>query len=216
MCIVSMRVVTQTRGERKEQTRRALLDAALELADEQTLAALSLRQVARAVGIVPTAFYRHFDSLDDLGLALVEESFVSLRSMMRAVRRDDPAFDEIIDRSLDVLVEHVHAQRGHFAFIARERAAGPPVVREEIRHQIELFERELATDLARIPGTGDWSPEDLQVLANLIVTSVVATAEQVIHARPDAEDRIVARARTQLRMVLVGALNWRSRGSEVP
>jgi AcrR family transcriptional regulator len=211
-----MWVVTQTRGERKEQTRRALLEAALELADEQTLAALSLRQVARAVGIVPTAFYRHFDSLDDLGLALVEESFVSLRAMMRAVRRGDPAFDEIIDRSLDVLVEHVHAQRGHFAFIARERAAGPPVVREEIRHQIELFERELATDLARIPGTGDWSPEDLQVLANLIVTSVVATAEQVIHARPDAEDRIVARARTQLRMVLVGALNWRSRGNEVP
>jgi len=207
-----MRVVTQTRGERKEQTRRAILDAALELADEQTLAALSLRQVARAVGVVPTAFYRHFDSLDDLGLALVEESFVSLRAMMRAVRRGDPAFDEIIDRSLDVLVEHVHAQRGHFAFIARERAAGPPVVREEIRHQIELFERELATDLARIPGTADWSPEDLQVLANLIVTSVVATAEQVIHARPDAEDRIVARARTQLRMVLVGALNWESRG----
>ena len=209
-------MVTQTRGERKEQTRRAILDAALELADEQTLAALSLRQVTREVGIVPTAFYRHFDSLDDLGLALVEESFVSLRTMMRAVRQGDPAFDEIIDRSLDVLVEHVHAQRGHFAFIARERAAGPPVVRDEIRHQIELFERELAADLARIPGTADWSPEDLQVLANLIVTSVVATAEQVVHARPDAEDRIVDRARTQLRMVLVGALNWRSRRPDVP
>ena len=203
--------MTQTRGERKERTRRAILDAALELSDAQTLAALSLRQVAREVGIVPTAFYRHFASLDDLGLALVEESFVSLRAMMRAVRRGDPGFDQIIDRSLDVLVEHVHAQDRHFAFIARERAAGPPVVREEIRHQIELFERELATDLARIPGTETWSPGDLYVLANLIVTSVVATAEQVIQAPPDAEDRIVARARTQLRMVLIGALNWESR-----
>ena len=56
-----------------------------------------------------------------------------------------------------MLVEHVHAQRAHFAFIARERAAGPPVVREAIRHQIELFERELATDLARLPGTERWS-----------------------------------------------------------
>ncbi len=203
--------MTQTRGERKERTRRAILDAALELSEEQTFAALSLRQVAREVGIVPTAFYRHFPSLDDLGLALVEESFASLRAMLRAVRRGDPSFDEIIDRSLDVLVEHVHAQRGHFAFIARERAAGPPVVREEIRHQIELFERELAADLARIPGTEAWSTDDLQVLADLIVTSVVATAEEVIQARPDTEPRIVARARTQLRMVLVGALNWRSR-----
>ena len=203
--------MTQTRGERKEQTRRAILDAALDLSEEQTFAALSLRQVAREVGIVPTAFYRHFASLDDLGLALVEESFASLRAMLRAVRRGDPSFDQIIDRSLDVLVEHVHAQRGHFAFIARERAAGPVLVREEIRHQIELFERELATDLARIPGTDAWSSEDLQVLADLIVTSVVATAEEVIRARPDTESRIVARARTQLRMVLVGALNWRSR-----
>jgi len=211
MCFVSIRVVTQTRGERKEQTRRAILDAALRLSDEQTLAALSLRQVAREVGIVPTAFYRHFASLDDLGLALVEESFASLRAMMWAVRRGDPAFDQIIDRSLDVVVEHVHAQRGQFAFIARERAAGPPVVREEILHQIERFERELATDLARIPGTDAWSSEDLQVLSNLIVTSVVATAEQVIHARPDAEGRIVTRARAQLRMVLIGALNWRSK-----
>ena len=130
--------------------------------------------------------------------------------MMRDVRRDAPAFDRIIDRSLDVLVEHVHTQRAHFGFIARERAAGPAVVREEIRHQIELFERELATDLARLPGTDAWSPEDLRVLANLIVTSVVATAEQIV-ARPDAEAEVVARARTQLRMVLIGALNWRSR-----
>ena len=201
-----------TRGERKERTRRAILDAALELSEAQTFAALSLRQVAREVGIVPTAFYRHFASLDQLGLALVEESFASLRAMLRDVRRDAPAFDRIIDRSLDVLVEHVRAQRAHFGFIARERAAGPATVREEIRQQIELFERELATDLARLPGTEPWSAEDLQVLANLIVTSVVATAEQIVHASPDAEKAIAERARTQLRMVIIGALGWRSRG----
>lgn len=211
MCTDNMRAVTDTRGERKQRTRRAILDAALGLSGEQTLAALSLRQVAKEVGIVPTAFYRHFSSLDDLGLALVEDSFAALRAMLRDVRRDAPAFDRIIDRSLDVLVANVHSQRAHFGFIARERAAGPSVVREEIRHQIELFERELATDLARLPGTDTWSADDLRVLANLIVTSVVATAEQIIAARPDAEADIVARARTQLRMVLIGALNWHSR-----
>ena len=56
-------------------------------------------------------------------------------------------------------------------------------MREEIRHQIELFERELATDLARLPGTDSWTQEDLQVLANLIVTQMVALAEQIITAR---------------------------------
>ena len=203
----------RTRVERKERTRRAILDAALRLSEESSLGALSLRQVAKEVGIVPTAFYRHFESIEALGLALVDESFASLRAMLRDVRRGDPAFDDMADRSINVLVEHVHRQRAHFLFIARERAAGPPAVREEIRHQIELFERELATDLARLPGTQSWSAEDLGILSNLIVTALVATAEAILGApaRPDAEKAIVETARTQLRMVLVGALNWRSK-----
>ena len=72
-----------SRVARKERTRRAILDAALELSSESTMAALSLRQVAKEVGIVPTAFYRHFDSVEALGVALVAESFASLRSMLR-------------------------------------------------------------------------------------------------------------------------------------
>src|ERR1700742_2109017 len=113
----------ESRVERKGRTRRAILDAALRLCENSSLVALSLRQVAKEVGIVPTAFYRHFDSIESLGLALVDESFVSLRAMLRDVRRNGPAFDDIIDSSLRVLVEHVHAQRDHFAFIARECAA---------------------------------------------------------------------------------------------
>jgi len=209
--------VTESRGERKERTRRAILDAALRLCEDSSLVALSLRQVAKEVGIVPTAFYRHFDSIESLGLALVDESFVSLRAMLRDIRRGDaagtPPLANIVDGSVEILFEHVRQQRSHFLFIARERAAGPPSVREAIRHEIELCERELATDLARLPGTDSWSAEDLRVLSNLIVTAMVATAEQIMVAsgRPGAEKQIVESARTQLRMVLVGALNWRSR-----
>ena len=199
--------------ERKERTRRAILDAALELCEDSTLMALSLRQVAKEVGVVPTAFYRHFDSIEQLGLALVEESFVSLRAMMRDVRRrNDPGFREVIDGSVDVLVRHVRLQDRQFAFIARERFAGPPAVREAINREIALFERELATDLARLPGTDTWSGEDLRVVSNLIVNALVATVENILSARPgsDAERRFADTARTQLRMLMIGALNWDS------
>lgn len=205
--------MTETRGERKERTRRAILDAALGLCEESSLVALSLRQVAKEVGIVPTAFYRHFDSIEALGLALVDESFVSLRAMLRDIRRGDPSYGAVVDRSITTLVEHVHQQHDHFLFIARERAAGPLSVREAIRHEIELCERELSTDLARLPGTDAWSGEDLRILSNLIVMAMVATAEAILSAppRPEAEKQIVETARAQLRMVLVGALNWQSR-----
>ena len=198
-----------SRAEQKERTRRAILDAALKASAENGLAGLSLRQVAKDVGIVPTAFYRHFDSIDALGLALVEESFVSLRGMLREVRRGNPAPREIIRTSVAVLARHAEQQRDHFAFIARERAAGPPQVRRAVRHQLELVERELATDLARLSGSA-WSTEDLQVVSALIVTATVAVVEDLLDpdGRPTAE--VLERAEKQLRMLVVGALQWRS------
>jgi len=202
-----------SRVERKERTRRAILDTALDLSADTSLVAVSLRQVAKEVGIVPTAFYRHFASIEALGLELVDESFVSLRAVLRDVRRPEPSLKQLIDASVDVLAEHVEARRAHFGFIARERVAGPPAVREAVRHQIELVERELATDIARIPGTEAWSSDDLRVLSKLMVTSMVATAETLILAsRPEVTTDIKDRARTQLRMVLVGAMNWKSQG----
>jgi AcrR family transcriptional regulator len=209
---VEVRAVS--RSERKEATRQAILDAALQLSSETGLAGLSLRSVAKAVGIVPTAFYRHFASIDELGLALVDQSFASLREMLRDVRRNSTELHGVIDRSVDVLVEHVHQRRQHFRFVARERASGPPAVRQAIRHELELFERELATDLARLPNANSWSSDDLRIMANLIVTAMVSTAESIIAAppeRPDVEREVVRTAVQQLRMIVVGAMNWRSR-----
>jgi AcrR family transcriptional regulator len=204
----------ENRHARKERTRRAILDATLAQADEGSLATVSLRRVAREVGIVPTAFYRHFASVDEVGLALVDESFASLRQMLKDVRRGNPTLQGVIRGSVAILVEHAHAQERHFRFIARERVSGPPVVRQAIRHGLELFERELATDLARLPRTGSWSTEDLRIMANLIVTAMVSTAEAVIDAppeRPDVEREIVRTAEQQLRMIVVGASHWESR-----
>ena len=202
----------ETRSEKKERTRRAILDAALRLTEDTGLAGLSLRQVAKEVGIVPTAFYRHFESIDQLGLTLVEESFVSLRAMIRDVRQGAPSLGQIVDRSVAVLVEHVRDERAHFGFIARERSGGSAVVRDAIRTQFQLFERELATDLARLP-MDHWSGDDLRILSNLIVGSMITTSEEILRAEEREMPEIRHRARTQLLMVIVGALNWKSRGT---
>lgn len=206
--------MTGARVEQKERTRRAILDAALALSEDTTLVALSLRQVAKEVGIVPTAFYRHFPSIEDLGLALVEESLDTLRTLLRELRRtagDD--FRSIIDGSVAVLVTQVRQDQAHFGFIARERFAGPATVREAIARGIELAERELSIDLAHLPGTDQWSEEDLRVLSTLIVGAMVATAERLLTAGSgSAEERGIAdTARAQLRMMLIGAMHWRSR-----
>lgn len=47
-----------------------VLDAALALVTEEGPGALSIREVARRVGLTPMAIYRHFDGLDALRAAL--------------------------------------------------------------------------------------------------------------------------------------------------
>ncbi len=210
---VSISEAAESRSEKKERTRRAILDAALRLTEDTGLAGLSLRQVAKEVGIVPTAFYRHFDSIDQLGLALVEESFASLRAMIRDVRQGTPSLAQIVDSSVAVLIEHVTEQRAHFGFIAREKSGGSAVVREAVRRQFAFFERELATDLARLP-MDHWSADDLRILSNLIVGAMITTSEEILRAEPRELAEIQHRARTQLLMMIVGALNWKSRGSD--
>jgi AcrR family transcriptional regulator len=208
-----------SRTEQKERTRRAILDAALALAEEGGLAAISLRQIAKEIGIVPTAFYRHFAGTEELGLALVEESFDALRAMLRDAREvrgpiaDDRAlFLAVVDRSLEALVTHAGQSDRHLRFISRERIAGPKVIRDAVRHQLQLVESELAVDIGRVPGVTRWSSEDLLVLADLIVNAMLAQAEELARAggRPDEVRRIAEKARRQLHMVLIGALRWDS------
>lgn len=214
-----MSSAAESRSEQKERTRRAILEAALVLAEEGGLASISLRQVAKEVGIVPTAFYRHFEGIDELGLALVEESFDALRAMLRDARDitrpvadDRELFLAVVDSSLDALVNSARQSPRQIRFIARERSAGPSVVRDAVRHQMQLVERELATDIARVPGVTTWSNDDLLILADLIVNAMLAQAEELIRTKPRSEDekRIAAVARRQLHMVLVGALKWDS------
>jgi AcrR family transcriptional regulator len=176
------------------------------------MAGLSLRSVAKAVGIVPTAFYRHFESVEALGVALVDEAFASLRQVLRDIRRDMD-LQRVIDDSVAILARNARERRAQFMFIGRERVGGLPAVREAIRHELGLFERELATDLVRLPGMRSWSSEDLRILSNLIVGAMVETAEAILTAppgRPDVEREVVRTAERQLRMVVVGAVNWKS------
>ena len=95
-------------------TRQALLDAALlRIEAGESFDSLSLRSVARGAGIVPNAFYRHFASMDELGLTLVEESFRTLRAMLREAREGLPP-EDIIRRSVEILMEHVRQNRLRF------------------------------------------------------------------------------------------------------
>lgn len=206
-------VPVESRQAQKERTRQAILASALELSQTQGFAQISLRQVSRHAGVVPTAFYRHFESMDQLGLALVEQSFSTLRRMIRDAQRDPEVFDNIIDAAADVLVEAVKESKAHFGFVARERVGGPEIVRTAIRHELDLFVSELAVVLARLPNIENWDMDDVQMVSRLFVRNMVSNAEEVVEmpdGRPDLEEQIKEGARRQMRLIVIGFKDWRS------
>lgn len=205
--------VVLSRQKQKERTRQALLDAALRLAAESGFAQLSLRQVAREAGIVPTAFYRHYASMDELGLALVEQSFQTLRAMIRDAQRDPETFSNIIDASAEILVRVVKEHKAHFGFVARERASGSEAVRDAIQRELELFISELAVVLARLPHVENWSAEDVAMASGLFVRNMVYRAEQVVQmpeGRVDLEATIKRKAQREMRLIVLGFAAWDS------
>jgi AcrR family transcriptional regulator len=202
------------RSHDKARTRRALLDGALELLADRSLDNVGIREVTRAAGVTPAAFYRHFDRMDDLGVVLVDEAFATLRQLMRDARDDVVAADDIAQRSVGVLVRHIHDHRPHYRFLVREQYSALPEVRTRIRTEIRLFSTELATDLARLPVVNGWPVRDLVMLADLIVDLMVRTAQRILEAVEEAPERepvLVEETVRQLRYLTLGATVWQPR-----
>jgi AcrR family transcriptional regulator len=197
-----------SRQERKQRTRKALLDAALGQLESRSFGAISLREVTRAAGITPTAFYRHFESMEELGLVLVDESFASLREMMRASRAQVQEPGDDIRASAATLVRHVGTHHPHYRFIARERSGGVASLRAAIAREIDSFSRELVQDLRRYPVLGEMDAAGLDMVASLIVTVMVATAERLLDAPAGDEATIRRRTEDQMRVIVLGALRW--------
>jgi len=74
--------------------RRALIDAALDLAREGGAEAVTVREVARRAGVSPGAPFRHFTDRTQLMTAVAEEAMARLRAEidagLAAERGDDP------------------------------------------------------------------------------------------------------------------------------
>ena len=93
--------MSTARAEQKQQTRQALMEAARSLMDSgRGFGSLSLREVTRLAGIVPTGFYRHFQDMDELGLALVAEVGETFRATIRAVRQNEFELGGMIQASV--------------------------------------------------------------------------------------------------------------------
>ena len=202
-----------SRTERKLRTRTHLMEGALDLMGQgRGFSSLSLREVTRAAGVVPASFYRHFRDLDELGLALVEESGATLRRLLRDVRRDGVPPTDMLRKSVLIYKQHVEAHRLHFLFIAGERGGGSPVIRKAIRTEEMHFASEMTQDMRALGLMPKLTSETLRMLCGLVVTTMINAATDILdlpRKQPRQETELVDNFVRQLRLIFLGAGVWR-------
>ncbi len=200
------------RQERKLLTRQSFMNAALQWVEEgEHITNLSIREVAKRAGVVPTAFYRHFRDVDDLTLNLVDELSKVLRQLMREVRQNRADLNALIQDSLSHYSDYVFRHRVFFVFLAQALTGGTALVRQAIRSELQYFANELAADLQRLGLLTHLEPAMLENVAQLTISTVAnATVELLdLPAGNDAaRQQFEKRIKRHLQIIMLGAAHW--------
>ncbi len=192
------------RAQQKEKTRRAIVDAAFsQLSAERSFSSLSLREVAREAGIAPTSFYRHFASMEELGLTLVDEGGLTLRQLMRQARqRIIASGGSVIRTSVATFMEFVYNNPNVFRLLLRERSGTAPAFRAAVNREIAHFIAEL-TDY--LESQYHCPRDDAQMQAEAMVIIVFNAGASALDLADLERQELADKTVKQLRIVAKGA-----------
>ena len=88
--------VRERRQREREELRRAILDAAREIASGEGWSAVTIRRVAEKIEYSPPVIYEHFSSKEEIVIALLREGFRRMLAAMRAARDAQKDPDEAL------------------------------------------------------------------------------------------------------------------------
>ncbi len=105
--------------------RRALVEAALAVIDEDGVDALTLRGVARRAGVSHAAPYHHFADLADLRAAVAAECFADLRDRMVRARAAGASPDRQVRELGRSYIDYAVERPNRFRLMWRPELRGP-------------------------------------------------------------------------------------------
>lgn len=193
-----------TRALQKEKTRQAIIHAAFsQLSIEQGFSSLSLREVAREAGIAPTSFYRHFRDMNELGLAMVDQSGLILRQLMRKARKRIEHGGSVIETSVTTFIEFIEKEPKVFILLLKEKAGMSTSFRQAISREIYHFISELVDYL----DSANQLPKAYnEAQADAMVTLVFHAGADVIGLNdPEKKQKLIYKLIFQLRLISRGA-----------
>ena len=199
-----MKPAGRKRGAEVPQGKRRLIEAGLRLAARgRALSSLGLRELAREAALNPNTFYRHFENIEQLGVAAIEEVTVQLRLGLQQVRRGALTHADATRGSAEYFLEFVRRHPEAFLVGVREIHGGSPAIRAALRRVMDEVAAEITDDL-RARG--------FAVVADrtLLLEVVSAIVDLMFHRsleyleRPSQRRAIVDRWTRLARILLIG------------
>jgi AcrR family transcriptional regulator len=131
----------------RKGNREKLMNAALKLQaqDQSGVSGISLRRITKACDLSPPAFYSHFASMEELGLALVNDVGSILRGLLKGVG-DAYTEQPVITATVAAAFGYIRDNGSLFILIARERAGSSALIRTSIRTEVKIIVAEMAAD----------------------------------------------------------------------
>jgi AcrR family transcriptional regulator len=176
-----------------DSTRERLIRAAVEIANEDGLAAVTTVRVCRRVGIAQSSYYTHFASRDELLLAIGDRSAATTRRAAREARlrfgahRDQVHLRDTVRAPLELIAAHPELFR--LGMRVRGEPASTPLG-AHARAMADASRSELADDLMAMAGQDD--PElrrRYEMVADCISAMVSTLGEGHVEGRyPDLEE----------------------------
>jgi AcrR family transcriptional regulator len=157
-----------------EERRGAILDSALEVFAERGFLGSSIDDIARAAGISKALIYEHFDSKQDLYLALIGLHTGELFQRLAENAGAGPPSAERLERGVDTFFRWVEERREAWRMLFRE-AADPDVaaVLDRIVAGVTALVAQLiAQDPAVHYAEDEQIEEAVEMLAQLMVGAV--------------------------------------------
>jgi len=184
--------------------KRRLIEAGLRLAARgRGLSSLGLRELGREARLNPNTFYRHFSTIEDLGLAAVEEITRKLRLGLREIRRGALKHADATRGSAEYFLEFARQNAGAFIVGVREINAGSPAMRQALRRVMDEIAAEIADDLLAEDVESNDREMLLEVTTALVDLMFYRSLEYI--ERPAERRVIVDRCVRLARMLFIGS-----------
>ena len=190
----------------RKGNREKLMNAALGLLaeDQSGLSGISLRRITKACGLSPPAFYSHFASVEDLGMALVSEVGTALRELLRGVR-DADSEEAVIAESVQAAFGYIRGNEPLFILIARERAGSSALLRGAIRSEVREIVEDMATDFHERGLFERFDLERKRAAVAAIVSlglSLIPDILDLSRESPETGDALIAEFENQVKLIL--------------